>query len=110
MYVYMYVYMYVCMYVCMYGMHMHHKSLLMYVCYAQDRVFDMIGKDAVINALQGYNSTIFAYGQVGSYPHLPTYLPIHTYPPMCMYLPTYLPTYRQTGSGKTFTITGGPER
>lgn len=30
----------------------------------QDHVFDVIGRDAVLNALQGFNSTIFAYGQV----------------------------------------------
>jgi kinesin family member 6/9 len=32
----------------------------------QEEVFNMIGRDAVINVLDGYNSTIFAYGQTGS--------------------------------------------
>ncbi|KAG5179598.1 P-loop containing nucleoside triphosphate hydrolase protein [Tribonema minus] len=32
----------------------------------QEQVFDSIGKDAVLNVLDGYNSTIFAYGQTGS--------------------------------------------
>lgn len=45
---------------------------------SQDHVFAHLGYDAIINALVGFNSTIFAYGQ--------------------------------TSSGKTFTITGGPER
>ncbi|CAM9988383.1 unnamed protein product, partial [Phaeothamnion confervicola] len=32
----------------------------------QEDVFNRIGRDAVLNVLQGYNSTIFAYGQTGS--------------------------------------------
>jgi kinesin family protein 6/9 len=32
----------------------------------QDAVFDVVGKDAVANVLNGINSTIFAYGQTGS--------------------------------------------
>lgn len=32
----------------------------------QDDVFDVVGKDAVANVLNGINSTIFAYGQTGS--------------------------------------------
>jgi kinesin family protein 6/9 len=32
----------------------------------QDEVFDKVGKNAVNNALNGFNSTIFAYGQTGS--------------------------------------------
>jgi kinesin family protein 6/9 len=45
---------------------------------SQDHVFAHLGQDAITNALDGFNSTILAYGQ--------------------------------TSSGKTFTITGGPER
>ena len=45
---------------------------------SQDHVFAHLGHDAITNALDGFNSTILAYGQ--------------------------------TSSGKTFTITGGPER
>eukprot|EP00624_Nannochloropsis_granulata_P005943 evm.model.NODE_4234_length_10529_cov_51.253872.1 len=45
---------------------------------SQEHVFAHLGYDAVTNALDGFNSTILAYGQ--------------------------------TSSGKTFTITGGPER
>ena len=45
---------------------------------SQATVFQNIGAPAIRNALEGYNSTVFAYGQ--------------------------------TNSGKTFTITGGPER
>lgn len=33
---------------------------------SQDEVFDSVARDAVDNALEGYNSTIFAYGQTGS--------------------------------------------
>lgn len=43
----------------------------------QEEVFDRIGKQAVASLLEGYNATIFAYGQ--------------------------------SGSGKTFTMTGGAE-
>ena len=32
----------------------------------QDEVFDGVARAAVLNALDGYNSTIFAYGQTGS--------------------------------------------
>jgi Cdc6-like AAA superfamily ATPase len=32
----------------------------------QDDVFEAVAKDAVDNALDGYNATIFAYGQTGS--------------------------------------------
>jgi len=32
----------------------------------QEEVFDKVGSQAVINALDGFNSTIFAYGQTGS--------------------------------------------
>lgn len=32
----------------------------------QEEVFTLIGRDAVMNVLDGYNSTIFAYGQTGS--------------------------------------------
>jgi kinesin family member 6/9 len=32
----------------------------------QDDVFDRVARDAVDNALNGYNATIFAYGQTGS--------------------------------------------
>ncbi|CAM9857781.1 unnamed protein product [Chrysoparadoxa australica] len=32
----------------------------------QEEVFAKIGKEAVLNVLEGYNSTIFAYGQTGS--------------------------------------------
>ena len=42
------------------------------------QVFDSVGKDVVLAALEGINGTIFAYGS--------------------------------TGSGKTFTITGGVTR
>ena len=33
----------------------------------QDDVFDSVARDAVDAALDGYNSTIFAYGQTGMY-------------------------------------------
>eukprot|EP00520_Triparma_pacifica_P006766 CAMPEP_0118637634 /NCGR_PEP_ID=MMETSP0785-20121206/3254_1 /TAXON_ID=91992 /ORGANISM="Bolidomonas pacifica, Strain CCMP 1866" /LENGTH=447 /DNA_ID=CAMNT_0006528827 /DNA_START=3 /DNA_END=1343 /DNA_ORIENTATION=+ len=32
----------------------------------QEEVFDKVGSQAVLNALDGFNSTIFAYGQTGS--------------------------------------------
>lgn len=32
----------------------------------QPDVFDMVAADAVLAALDGYNSTVFAYGQTGS--------------------------------------------
>mmetsp|Transcript_16178 Transcript_16178/g.24647 ORF Transcript_16178/g.24647 Transcript_16178/m.24647 type:complete len:123 (-) Transcript_16178:46-414(-) len=32
----------------------------------QDNVFQIVGKPAVLNALAGFNSTVFAYGQTGS--------------------------------------------
>tara|TARA_B110000305_G_C19253763_1_gene546053 strand:- start:102 stop:503 length:402 start_codon:yes stop_codon:yes gene_type:complete len=32
----------------------------------QEEVFDKVGHQAVMNALDGFNSTIFAYGQTGS--------------------------------------------
>jgi len=32
----------------------------------QEEVFDKVGRQAVSNALDGFNSTIFAYGQTGS--------------------------------------------
>lgn len=44
----------------------------------QERVFNEVAKDVVDSCFEGYNGTIFAYGQ--------------------------------SGSGKTFTITGGAER
>jgi hypothetical protein len=37
---------------------------------SQDDVFKRVGIDAVKNALDGYNSTIFAYGQTGTSLHL----------------------------------------
>ncbi|XP_031559004.1 kinesin-like protein KIF13A isoform X2 [Actinia tenebrosa] len=33
---------------------------------AQDKVFDCLGKDVLVNAFEGYNACIFAYGQTGS--------------------------------------------
>ncbi len=33
---------------------------------SQDEVFNRVGAPAVLNALEGFNSTIFAYGQTGS--------------------------------------------
>ena len=33
---------------------------------SQASVFETVGKEAVANALSGYNSTVFAYGQTGS--------------------------------------------
>jgi kinesin family protein 6/9 len=42
---------------------------------AQETVFDKVAKQSLVSALEGYNATIFAYGQ--------------------------------TGTGKTYTITGG---
>jgi kinesin family protein 6/9 len=33
---------------------------------SQDDVFQRVGAPAVLNALEGFNSTIFAYGQTGS--------------------------------------------
>lgn len=33
-------------------------------CSEKDETFNKVGKAAVDNALQGYNSTVFAYGQV----------------------------------------------
>lgn len=32
----------------------------------QEEVFNKVGRPAVMNALEGYNSTVFAYGQTGS--------------------------------------------
>lgn len=32
---------------------------------AQDKVFDCLGKDVLVNAFEGYNACIFAYGQTG---------------------------------------------
>ena len=32
----------------------------------QNEIFDVVAKNAVQNALEGYNSTVFAYGQTGS--------------------------------------------
>lgn len=32
----------------------------------QDQVFDVVGREAVSNVLEGVNATIFAYGQTGS--------------------------------------------
>ena len=32
----------------------------------QEEVFDNVGRQAVLNALDGFNSTVFAYGQTGS--------------------------------------------
>lgn len=31
---------------------------------SQEEVFDQVAKDVILNALDGYNGTIFAYGQV----------------------------------------------
>lgn len=34
---------------------------------SQENVFDSVGRDILVNAFQGYNACIFAYGQTGNY-------------------------------------------
>lgn len=67
---------------------------------SQRDVFRTVGVPAIRNALAGYNSTIFAYGQTGETNFL---LLIFSMIVLSQY--TFSP-----GSGKTFTITGGPEK
>ena len=79
------------------------------------------------SCLQGYNGTIFAYGQVWSFkdwPILPqkrggisfTFGFLHCPPKHCLVCECHIMANIhvccpwQTGSGKTFTITGGAER
>ena len=104
---------------------------------SQDDVFKKVGTAAVQNAIDGFNSTIFAYGQTGIYLYIYTYIYIcvciylhkyiHVYMVfiyMCIYIHTQLyvhfkcmcicitvmPYHIYIGSGKTFTLTGGPEK
>ena len=54
---------------------------------SQDDVFKKVGTAAVQNAIDGFNSTIFAYGQTGIYLYIYTYI----YICVCIYI--YINTY-----------------
>lgn len=47
--------------------HAYHFNGIVQMTATQEDVFQKVGVPAVQNALDGFNSTIFAYGQVGVY-------------------------------------------
>lgn len=83
---------------------LHRLSPYTFLCTLQDEIFQLVGAPLVENCLAGFNSSVFAYGQVCLSLGLNCNF---LKPDDCKFdFGYYENTFHQTGSGKTYTMWG----